>query len=200
MLYWLIILQNYTVMSLATLNLTLIYLWAILELILTIKKRSSSKGRQDRSSLRAIWLALLIGLLAANWIETYHPLGVFSHTIWIQVIALLALLVGFIIRYVAIYTLKRFFTFDVHVEQNHQLIQSGLYHWIRHPAYLGTLLIIAGIGLQFDNLGSWSVLMVFAIGVHLYRIQVEEAILLKHFGIPYEKYQRQSWRLLPFIY
>ncbi len=187
-------------MLLQTINNVLIFIWVALELFLSLYKRSKSKGQQDRSSLRIIWITLIVAILAANWVSGHHPMMPFSSQIMVQSIALICFIVGFVIRYYSIYTLKQFFTFDVHVGAEHELITQGLYSKIRHPAYLGSLIIITALALQFGNLLSFLIVLILAIAVHVYRIRIEESALMQHFGQKYVTYQNRTWRLLPGVY
>lgn len=54
-------------------------------------------------------------------------------------------------RLYAIRTLGRYFTRDVAVSAGQQVVQSGLYHLIRHPAYSGTFLTMLEVGLAMTN-------------------------------------------------
>ena len=80
------------------------------------------------------------------------------------------------------------------------LIEKGLYKFIRHPAYTGSLLTFLGFGLTFSNWLSALVLFVPLTGVFLYRIHVEEQALTEFFGDAYLQYRRRTKRLFPGIY
>ena len=71
---------------------------------------------------------------------------------------------------------------------------------MRHPAYLGDLLIVSGIGLA---MGSWAgaaaALAITFLG-HLPRIHVEERALSDALGEPYERYAARHARLLPGVW
>ena len=83
---------------------------------------------------------------------------------------------------------------------NHQLVQRGLYRWVRHPAYAGSLISFAGLGMA---LSSWVSFLVIFIPVFLafrYRVQVEEAALREALGDTYERYCRKTYRFIPGLY
>jgi protein-S-isoprenylcysteine O-methyltransferase Ste14 len=106
---------------------------------------------------------------------------------------------GVTIRLMAVATLKRQFTLKVSIIEKHELVDTGIYGIIRHPAYLGHLASLFGIGLV---LGNWIGLMALALlplaGI-MYRIHVEEKVLLDYFGPAYQEYARRTKRLLPGI-
>jgi len=61
------------------------------------------------------------------------------------------LLAGITIRWTAVYTLGKYFTGTVLIRNDHRLIRSVLYKYLRHPAYAGSLLAHLGLGLSFSN-------------------------------------------------
>ena len=95
--------------------------------------------------------------------------------------------------------LGRFYSADVTLQNDHRLITAGLYGVLRHPRYLGVLLTTLGLALLYR---SWIGLLAFApmLGVILFRIHDEEALLWQTFGAEWEAYCRRSWRLLPYLY
>ena len=53
--------------------------------------------------------------------------------------------VGFVIRWAAIFSLGKFFTVDVEISDQHRLKTEGIYKIVRHPSYLGLVLIVAAL-------------------------------------------------------
>ena len=96
-------------------------------------------------------------------------------------------------------TLGRFYSPDVTLQHEHRLITTGLHGVLRHPRYLGVLLITLGLALLYRSwvgLGPFPVLL----GALLFRIHDKEALLQRTFGAEGEAYCRCSWRLLPYVY
>lgn len=95
--------------------------------------------------------------------------------------------------------LGRFYSPDVTLQHEHRLITTGLYSVLRHPRYLGVLLATLGLALLYR---SWAGLGLFApmLGIVLFRIHDEEALLQQTFGAEWEAYCRCSWRLAPYVY
>ena len=97
----------------------------------------------------------------------------------------------------AILRLGRFFSRTVQIEPAHRLVTDGPYRRLRHPAYTGMVLVYAGIGLA---LGTWLgavVALALVLGATMYRISVEEEVLIAAFGREYCEYIRRTWRLFP---
>jgi len=79
-------------------------------------------------------------------------------------------------------------------------VRRGLYGRIRHPGYLGSLLIFSGLGFSFQNWLSAAALIALSVGGFLYRIHVEERVLAATFGREYDEYARETKRLVPGVY
>lgn len=86
------------------------------------------------------------------------------------------------------------------VEKNQKIIQKGLYKFLRHPSYTGSLLSFLGLGLSFSNWLSTIIIFVPIFFVFTYRIKIEEKALINNFGDKYINYSKSTKRLIPLIY
>ena len=103
------------------------------------------------------------------------------------------ILLGGAIRLVAIATLKRNFSGRLRIREGHTLVKNGIYHWVRHPAYLGAIILFLGIPVMASSVLGFLV-------TFLHRIRLEEKMLIERFGVEYEEYIKHSKRLIPFVY
>jgi protein-S-isoprenylcysteine O-methyltransferase Ste14 len=87
----------------------------------------------------------------------------------------------------------------VTVKQEHELIQSGPYRWVRHPIYTGMLVAVMG---TFITIGTRLALIAFAlIAIGFVRkLTVEERFMAATFGAAYQSYRRETARLIPFVW
>lgn len=172
------------------------------ELGLLIFKRAKSgkiKNERDKRSLLMLWIVIALSSCAGPWIAAYHIWGVDNNeAVIITGIAVFAL--GFIIRWIAVYQLGRMFTVNVVISDTHTLKTSGLYKIVRHPSYLGLLLIIAGLGISLNSLLSLLVMLVPGFIALNQRIKIEEQALTEEFGSQYTDYKSKVKRLVPGIY
>jgi protein-S-isoprenylcysteine O-methyltransferase Ste14 len=160
----------------------------------------SSGQREDRSN-RWIFLPLLvIGLLSAFlpayaerqgwWVldgETIRWLGVFFY------------LAGGALRIWPIFVLGRRFSGLVAIQPGHELVTDGIYRVIRHPSYLGMIILMLGWALAFRS-GFGVILAALIVPPLLARIRSEETLLRRQFGDQYDAYRRRTSRLIPGIY
>jgi len=96
--------------------------------------------------------------------------------------------------------LHQFFTLQVIIQQNHVLVRSGPYHYIRHPGYLALFLFLFGLGLAFSATFGLILLFLFFIPAMLYRIVKEEELMLAELGKDYIYYMNSTKKLIPYIY
>jgi protein-S-isoprenylcysteine O-methyltransferase Ste14 len=110
------------------------------------------------------------------------------------------ILLGVALRWYAIWTLGRYFTRDVAVSADQQVVRSGPYRSIRHPAYSGTFLTMLGVGLAMTNWASLAALLTCVLLGHMYRVRVEEKALCQTIGQPYIEYMQHTRRFIPFVF
>ncbi|MEI6048892.1 MAG: isoprenylcysteine carboxylmethyltransferase family protein [Bacteroidota bacterium] len=137
------------------------------------------------------WLSFLIGSTGTGRIHhwnTFFAIG-----------AVLAV-IGLVIRVTSILTLKQQFTYTVTKIENHELIEKGLYKSLRHPGYLGQLIIFTGIATTLSNWLSIIFMIVPVFLGYIYRIRVEEKFMVEEMGQKYIDYQKRTKRLIPNIY
>ena len=106
---------------------------------------------------------------------------------------------GHLIRLWAKYTMHRYFTYTVHILKNHELIQTGPYSIVRHPGYLGDVLLWIG---DFLITNSYILLVTNFPNVYysLKRIPTENQLLQEKFGDEYNEYTRKAkYILVPLV-
>ena len=166
-----------------------------------IRGRTVDKNKRLRrqSIVSVLIILLLFGVLIFLPYADRYSIGVFSDNQLIRWSGLLLTALGLIIIFWSGVTLGRMYSAEVTIQQNHELITSDLYRYIRHPRYLGALMLSLGLPLLFR---SWIVLPVFFpfLIVILLRIKDEEAVLSAEFGVDWEQYCKHSSRLIPFVY
>ena len=107
---------------------------------------------------------------------------------------------GLIIRVTSILQLKKQFTYTVTKIKNHELIETGLYKIIRHPGYLGQLIIFLGISTCLSNWLSILLMIIPVLLGYLNRINVEEKFMAEQLGQKYIDYRKRTKRLISLVY
>jgi protein-S-isoprenylcysteine O-methyltransferase Ste14 len=96
--------------------------------------------------------------------------------------------------------LGNFYSGHLCVVEGQPLIQHGPYHFIRHPAYAGYVLIALGLSIGYSSLLGLIVILCLLLPTVIYRIHVEDAVLAEHFGNPFKSYARKTKCLLPYVW
>jgi len=153
------------------------------------------------ATLGVILLSLWVGTaLAAVTDSTVPQATIPVRPVVTFEVGLLVAWAGIVFRLVSIHILGRYFRYVVHVQQAHQVVQSGPYRVIRHPAYAGLLVAMIGFGLTHHNLASFAVLVGCSLVGVLYRIRVEERVLHAELGSAYADYTNRTARLIPGVW
>ena len=175
-------------------------LWLAEETIIGLRGRLRDRSlARDRGSQAAIIVSVVASISIAPALAAAVPGASIS---WRQhglsAAGLALMLGGMSLRWYAVRTLGPYFTTTVAARDGQPVVESGPYHFVRHPSYSGILLTLAGYCLAFTN---WTALLAVvpgAVGL-AYRIRVEERALLEALGEPYADYMRRTKRLVPHL-
>lgn len=172
------------------------------EIILSRRLHSGEDAQKsDRGSkvivIVAANLAVAIGFVMAIAFPRFS-LGATWKTVFAA--GIVVWLGGTIFRWYSIRTLGRFFTYDVAVSPGQHVVEDGPYRWLRHPAYLGSLLGEIGFGMTLTNSLAMLLPPICLAAAYIYRIRIEEQSLLKGLGTPYREYMERTWCLIPFLF
>ena len=161
--------------------------------------RKSKQGVGRQRWLLPTLMLMGLGLMAFLPYADRREVLTFSGADGSRYFGLLLYIGGNILAFVALRALGKQYSGYVTLQEDHQLVQTGIYGVIRHPIYLRALMVFVGLPLIFR---SWLLLPLFVVGVLFvgYRIRQEEKLLAEHFGAEFEAYRRRTWRLLPYLY
>lgn len=138
-----------------------------------------------------LWLPLVLDALGV----AIFPINLLEGSL-----ALALMVFGLGLRVWAAVTLGRYYTRTLTTTAGHKVITSGPYARIRHPAYLGVLLLWVGFGVLSSNLILAFLFPVVFLVVYLYRISVEERMLVGEMDDEYVQYKRRTRKLIPLVY
>ena len=188
-------------------NFSVLGSFLVSEIIINVWKRGEKNTISIRKGKISNALILIVGISSTVLGTSVGVLAKFMDIRWlfspdyyISSLGLLLIIAGLIIRWSAVLTLKKYFTVDVAIMDDHKLIRSGLFKYIRHPAYLGVLIAVLGLGVTMVNWLSIIIILVPHTIIILLRIKEEEMALESRFGQDYENYRMNTKYLIPSIY
>jgi protein-S-isoprenylcysteine O-methyltransferase Ste14 len=155
--------------------------------------------REDLLYFFLPWLLVLVagmGVIVWDMARQQESLFVFSVQ---NFVGAALFVIGFTILLVAQITLRHSYSSTLVIREDHQLITHGVYRFIRHPIYLGNILVFIGIALYASSLYGLLVMSAL-IPVFLNRIRMEERLLTEEFGDEYRTYKEATSKLIPFVY
>jgi protein-S-isoprenylcysteine O-methyltransferase len=144
----------------------------------------------------SVYLTQLVGIVEAVFFR--YP----DSFRWdaVTTVALAGMAVGLGLRVWAVLTLGRFFTWFITVYDDHQVIRTGPFRFIRHPAYCGALILFVAT-LVFLHAWVGALLsLAFQTFAYVRRIRYEEAMMIDRMGESYRAYTREVNALVPLLW
>lgn len=142
-----------------------------------------------------MWVVLVAWLVSANWIRwTILPLPQWTRLVGVGLAALVSVLFWWIHL-----SLGSNYRGTNGLHDNHQLVTTGPYQYVRHPTYVAFPLTMVVLFLLSSNwlLGIAGFALTVTIGVG--RVPVEERQLHERFGQAYKDYASRTGRFVPRI-
>ncbi len=163
--------------------------------------RSWEERPADRGTTRAIGRAFgtsLLALLVAPVLNRWRIGRLYgTKPAWGGIAGMVA---GLALRIWAAHVLGAFYTRTLRTSAQQHLVADGPYRLVRHPGYLGQLLLWLGAAIATAN-GIAAATIAVAMGrAYQARIIAEEAMLAEAFTEDYASYADHTWRLIPFVY
>jgi protein-S-isoprenylcysteine O-methyltransferase Ste14 len=117
---------------------------------------------------------------------------------FIKLIGFIGIIIGFIgMTYVNM--INRYASKGLVIHKDHELITTGPYQYVRHPMYAIIIIFCSCIPLGLGSFIAFIVSLLFPL-LLVYRIRIEEKMLMDHL-IGYKEYMEQvPYRLIPKLY
>ena len=175
--------------------------WALSELIGSriipaVRRQGKTIEYQDNGSqylfTGSIFLSVIIAFLFATGKTAMLP-------DWTTYVGTILMVLGIVIRQWSIVVLGKFFSPTVGIQKGQRIVRTGPYRLVRHPSYSGSFLIATGVGVSLQSWGAVLVILCILSLAFIYRISVEEKVLITEFGDEYVEYSRATKLLIPYI-
>ncbi|HEX4841316.1 MAG TPA: isoprenylcysteine carboxylmethyltransferase family protein [bacterium] len=153
--------------------------------------RRSSRWRGTRGEG---WVVLQVVLLAA--VAALPPAG--GKVVSAPTAAASVALIGMIMLVAGVVALGSNLSVLPSPREGARVVRHGVYRWVRHPIYVGVILLTVGWAVYRGDL--LHVVMAVVIGVfYAAKASREERYLQERFP-DYKGYRRRTWRFVPWVY
>jgi protein-S-isoprenylcysteine O-methyltransferase Ste14 len=164
-------------------------------------RRTPGETRRDRGTamliIGSIVIAIGLGFVVAGSAEALA----------IPVAPWPLLLAGLLVEWMGIgltrwaqRTLGRFYRPLVTIYEDHEVVTTGPYRYVRHPIYAGAMVVMIGVGVALGNWLSLALCVLLPLAAYVARIRVEERALEEALGDAYRHYEEETARLVPGIW
>ena len=144
------------------------------------------------------FLALFVIIIALPM--NLFKVGLVEVPLLVNILGVLLMSLGLLIRILSMRMLGKYYSTLLFVNGDHPLIKDGIYEIVRHPIYLGDLILYCAAGIAVTNFIAFIIVTFTCIPAYLIRIKNEEAMMVESFGDAYIEYSKNTKRLIPFIY
>ena len=185
----------YSVMLLIPMILTLLYLVKNDRDLLKRRLRLEEKEKKQKTIVRLFRLPFILGFLIPGFDYRFNLSDV--PTILV-IISNIMVFLGYLWVYF-VFRENSYTSRIIEVEKEQKVISTGPYSIVRHPMYLGMIIMFLFTPLA---LGSWWALAIFALVplIMILRILNEESVLLKNLPGYKDYCQKTTYRLIPFVW
>jgi protein-S-isoprenylcysteine O-methyltransferase Ste14 len=176
-------------------------LWLLVE-IWVFSSRPSQEGQESGENSPALFFGSIVFAMVAGGVLAARGIGpVIGDGGWaIFGVGVLIASAGIALRIWSVETLGQYFQVKLMVTEDQPVITSGPYRLIRHPSYAGALLTFAGLGVCYGNWLSLALMVVLPGANLVYRIVLEERMLVGALGDEYVSYTKRTARLIPYVW
>jgi protein-S-isoprenylcysteine O-methyltransferase Ste14 len=164
-------------------------------------KNGARASHEEKGDL-SFWL-ILPGMIVSFFLSPveflYLPVLI-PHTLVDQIAGLVLVGISVALFIWARRATRRNYSGHLMTTESQELVQTGPYRFIRHPAYTSYLLMAFGVGLGYSSLIGIVSVIILLLPAMIYRIRVEERLLAQQFGQCYLDYAARTARLIPGIW
>lgn len=170
--------------------------------VMTWSTSGRSRGLKSTPDWRPFFPLLVFHSLFTAFLMPYMD----ARDLWVlpggdvtRWIGFVILTLGVALRLGPMLELGRRFVSVVAIQEGHTLHTTGFYGAVRHPSYLGILLMDLGFAGVFRSVVALA-LMPLVFWMFKRRMDVEERFMVEQFGAGYRDYMGRTRRLLPGAY
>lgn len=162
-----------------------------------LKKRLDAKEKQREQSfvVKLSGLMFILGFVLAGLDFRF---GWFTLPMEISYVGASVLLLAYVM-YAVVLRQNVYLSRTIEIQENQQVVDSGLYSVVRHPMYSATLLLFLSIPIVLGSLFSLGIFLAYPF-IIAKRIRHEEELLERELAAYKEYKVKVKYRLIPFVW
>jgi protein-S-isoprenylcysteine O-methyltransferase Ste14 len=180
----------------------LIFIWTIYLVYWILASRKNKKARYHKKSLLGGIFArtLLIGIIILLWVIPIFSIHIFTPSLSHTTTGILTTFLGLCFAFWARVALGNNWSANpIELKNNHQLVTTGPYSYVRHPIYSGVILALLG---TFVATGQYhTLILLLLVGTGLFvRCFTEDSLMLHEFPEVFTDYKKKVKMLVPKVF
>jgi protein-S-isoprenylcysteine O-methyltransferase Ste14 len=185
-------------LSLAAL-IELLLCWVVWSMAF-IKPSHQAADRKEVARASASRWGIVLVMLSFALLWTYIRPAAFHKSILSLVLSMLLGPLSVALVWIATRHLGRQWRYTAALRENHELIQTGPYRWLRHPIYASMLGMMLATGFCWTWWPQFiAAIAVFIAGTEI-RIRAEDRLLADHFGERFVVYRARTRAYITFLH
>ena len=184
------------------LYLILFFIFFLIRKYYTVKYKNT---QTIKSKLNAIDIILLTLTGIAMLVPLFYifsdnlDFANYSKPFCVSIVGVIILILANICLWYSHHDLSSNWTPTLGIKKEHQLVEDGIYKYIRHPMYAAHIYWAIGQILLLPNWIAGFSLIIFITMHSLSRIKNEEDMMIEHFGEEYINYMKNTGNIFPKI-
>lgn len=190
-------------------DLTLLFIYFCFVVMAAVWISQARKTKRTAEHRGGWWMRItaIVTVVAVILIQqavgkfwTVAELPLWPRTFGVKLLADAVALTGMLVMLWARSALGDNWSANITLKQEHKLITSGPYAYVRHPIYSGLLLMILGLVIYYANWAGVLLFLIFFFGAYFGKGRKEEKVLTEKFPEEYPAYRKRVKALIPFLF
>ena len=164
------------------------------------KELDNNNDDNNTTQLLAISFVLSMFFLFIGPILNYFNFATLRPEFFFFSIGFVCMIFGMLLRIVSVRTLGNYYTSTLQTLEHQTIINKGIYRYIRHPGYLGNIILFIGSAIAITNIFITFIIIITIIPSYLRRVKYEELMLERKFDEQYRIYKSKTKKFIPLLF
>jgi len=176
----------------------LVVCWVLWVLVFVRRQRQPSGQKPVVTARTARWGILLQGIsYGLVWSFSTPPTGLWAAPL-IGISMVLAP-ASVLLAFFAVRHLGKQWRIQAGLNEDHELVQTGPYRWVRHPIYTSMLALFLATGALLTRWPVFLVALALILAGTEIRVRVEDGLLASRFGEAFRSYKSRVRAYIPVV-